>query len=99
MGKVPSPISAVRGDPKTALAPQFWGTLRIGSPQSWGVRGAKSYLYSATPKISDAPSEMEMIGICKHLNPIFVFFVFFLFFFCCFPGFSLSIESNNRIVF
>ncbi len=51
MGEVPSPISAVRGDPKTALAPQFWGTLRIGSPQSWGVRGAKSSLYSATPSV------------------------------------------------
>ncbi len=39
MGEVPSPISAVRGDPKTALAPRFWGTLRIGSPQSWGLGG------------------------------------------------------------
>ncbi len=49
MGEGTSPISAVREDTKTALAPQYWGTLRIGSPQSWGVRGAKSYLYSATP--------------------------------------------------
>ncbi len=41
MGEVPSPISAVRGDPKTALAPQFWGTWTPVPPRIGGLGGRK----------------------------------------------------------